>query len=422
MIVRTRRKNESFLRRIFGPARSPLYAPCQILSEEQFRFEVLKEMYRSDRRTGGRDFGLIRVIFKERNDLNRVDEESDSILAFQERLRITDTIGWYDGSLGFLLPETAREGALEVANALALIAADADLNVDTEVSLYPWDDELIELSTELRANIRSGETIRIDQAHSSNDRDDDHRDDESNHDSNQSPPLNEIRNSDIESQPQESQFNQESLVSQKSHAFVKTQRTPWWKRAVDIVGAGVGLLLLSPGFLVAAIAIKASSRGPVFFVQAREGKNGKPFGILKFRTMVVDAEEQQAALRSQSEQDGPAFKLAGDPRVTVVGKYLRKSCIDELPQLFNILVGHMSLVGPRPLPVNESHACKAWQRTRLTVLPGLTCIWQARGGRDVKFSEWMRMDLEYIEKRSLWFDLRLIFETACLALLHRGSV
>ena len=138
--------------------------------------------------------------------------------------------------------------------------------------------------------------------------------------------------------------------------------------------------------------------------------------------MCIDAEAKKDDLRKFSEQDGPAFKLTDDPRVTRLGKYLRKSCIDELPQLINIVAGQMSIVGPRPLPVNESQQCLPWQRQRLTVLPGLTCTWQARGGRDVKFSEWMRMDLEYIEQRGLWFDLRLIGETAMVVVMHKGSV
>jgi len=202
----------------------------------------------------------------------------------------------------------------------------------------------------------------------------------------------------------------------------RSDKTPVWKRAIDIVGSGIGILMLSPVFIGAAIAIKLSAPGPVFFCQMREGKDGKPFGILKFRTMVIDAEAKQDELREQSEQDGPAFKLKDDPRITKVGKYLRKSCIDELPQLFNVLVGQMSLVGPRPLPVGESEQCNAWQRQRLSVLPGCTCIWQARGGRDIKFSQWMRMDLEYIHKRSFVYDLRLILETVYIAVLHKGSV
>lgn len=198
--------------------------------------------------------------------------------------------------------------------------------------------------------------------------------------------------------------------------------TPWWKRTVDVVGAGTGLLILSPVFLAAAVAIKLGSPGPVFFRQLREGKDGKQFAILKFRTMVPDAENLQDSLRTRSEQDGPAFKLEDDPRVTRVGRYLRRSCVDELPQLVNVLLGQMSLVGPRPLPVVESHACRCWQRMRLTVLPGLTCTWQIQGGRRVKFEQWMRMDLEYIRNRSFLYDLKLILRTAMLAALHRGSV
>jgi len=204
--------------------------------------------------------------------------------------------------------------------------------------------------------------------------------------------------------------------------FARPEATPFWKRAIDVAGAGVGLMLLSPVFAVAAVAIKTSSRGPVFFLQEREGKDGEVFRILKFRTMCADAESQKANLREFSEQDGPAFKLKNDPRITKVGKYLRKSCIDELPQLYNVLTGSMSLVGPRPLPVDESMSCLPWQRQRLTVLPGLTCTWQARGGRDIKFAEWMRMDIEYINQRGFWFDLKLIGETAVVAVMHKGSV
>ena len=167
-------------------------------------------------------------------------------------------------------------------------------------------------------------------------------------------------------------------------AFGSRDATPVWKRSIDIVGAGIGLALLTPVFIAAAVAIKATSKGPILFKQQREGKDGDVFQIIKFRTMCIDAEAKKADLRLHSEQDGPAFKLTDDPRITTVGKYLRKSCIDELPQLFNVLTGQMSIVGPRPLPVDESMGCLPWQRRRLSVLPGLTCTWQARGGRDTK--------------------------------------
>jgi lipopolysaccharide/colanic/teichoic acid biosynthesis glycosyltransferase len=197
---------------------------------------------------------------------------------------------------------------------------------------------------------------------------------------------------------------------------------PFWKRAIDVTGASIGLLVTSPILIAAAVAIRATSAGPIFFLQKREGLGGRVFRMFKFRTMQVNAEAMQAALRSQSEQDGPAFKMTNDPRVTPVGRFLRKSCIDELPQLLNVLLGDMSLVGPRPLPVSESRECEPWERNRLDVTPGLTCIWQAYGKSRVTFKEWMRMDRRYIRERSFWLDFRLICKTALDVLLHRASV
>ena len=137
--------------------------------------------------------------------------------------------------------------------------------------------------------------------------------------------------------------------------------------------------------------------------------------------MKTGAELCQDELRHLNEQDGPAFKIKKDPRLTWIGAFLRKSCIDEIPQFFNVLKGEMSLVGPRPLPVNESQACTRWQRRRLDVTPGMTCIWQAAGVRDIPFSEWMRMDEEYIRKSSIWMDLKIMFRTAIFVFLRRAS-
>jgi lipopolysaccharide/colanic/teichoic acid biosynthesis glycosyltransferase len=196
---------------------------------------------------------------------------------------------------------------------------------------------------------------------------------------------------------------------------------PAWKRALDLVGATVGLVLLSPVLLLAAAAIKLTSPGPVVFLQKRSGLGGRPFTIYKLRTMCVGAERQQAALRALNEQDGPAFKLTCDPRVTKVGKLLRKTSIDELPQLLNVLKGDMSLVGPRPLPVKEQDGCVQWQRHRLNVTPGLTCIWQVDGRSEVTFDEWVRMDVKYMRRQSLWQDLSILFRTIPSVLLRRGA-
>lgn len=196
---------------------------------------------------------------------------------------------------------------------------------------------------------------------------------------------------------------------------------PLWKRFVDVLAAGLGLVLLSPLLLLAALAIKLTSRGPVFFWQWRTGWEGKPFLIYKFRTMVLDAEDRKASLRVHSQQDGPAFKMTNDPRVTFVGRFLRCTSLDELPQLWNILKGDMSLVGPRPLPCEEADACSGWQRHRLDIKPGLTCIWQVRGRSRVSFEDWIRMDLRYIRSQSFLLDMLLLFLTIPAVLSRRGA-
>ena len=196
---------------------------------------------------------------------------------------------------------------------------------------------------------------------------------------------------------------------------------PRWKRALDLVGASIGLVLIAPVLTVAAIAIKLTSPGPVIFKQRRSGLGGRMFTIYKLRTMCTDAERQQSELRKHNEQDGPAFKLTNDPRVTSIGKLLRKTSIDELPQLVNVLKGDMSLVGPRPLPVQEQDGCEPWQRHRLNVTPGLTCIWQVDGRSEVTFDEWVRMDVAYMRRRSLWGDLSILVRTVPSVLLRRGA-
>jgi len=196
---------------------------------------------------------------------------------------------------------------------------------------------------------------------------------------------------------------------------------PRWKRLCDIVGAAALLIVTAPLLLVVAMLVKLNSRGSVIFTQRRAGLGGKPFTIYKFRTMVADAESQQQKLRSQSEQDGPAFKLTNDPRVTSFGRWLRKSSIDELPQLWNVIKGDMSLVGPRPLPMDESDACEPWQRRRLHVTPGLTCIWQVEGRSRVTFAEWVRMDVRYIRRRTLFQDFVILVRTVPAVLFRRGA-
>jgi lipopolysaccharide/colanic/teichoic acid biosynthesis glycosyltransferase len=196
---------------------------------------------------------------------------------------------------------------------------------------------------------------------------------------------------------------------------------PKWKRAIDIVGALVAIAIFSPLMLVAAILVRFSSPGPAVFVQKRSGLGGRAFRIYKFRTMVNGAEKRRNELAAVSEQDGPAFKLQNDPRLTTVGRILRKTSIDELPQLFNVLKGDMSLVGPRPLPCGEQAECEPWQRHRMNVTPGLTCIWQVKGRSRVAFDDWIRMDVDYMRRRTFWRDVQIMFATIPAVLLRKGA-
>jgi lipopolysaccharide/colanic/teichoic acid biosynthesis glycosyltransferase len=200
-----------------------------------------------------------------------------------------------------------------------------------------------------------------------------------------------------------------------------THRMPIWKRLIDVTGALFGLCVLAPLFASIALVMKITSRGPVFFCQKRSGLGGKPFVMFKFRTMVVDAEDRKLQLMSLNEQDGPAFKIKNDPRVTLLGRLLRSTSIDELPQLWNVLRGDMSLVGPRPLPCDETESCCGWLRQRLDVTPGLTCIWQVQGRSTVSFAEWVRMDVQYIRSRSFGGDLKLLLQTVPAVVSRKGA-
>lgn len=193
------------------------------------------------------------------------------------------------------------------------------------------------------------------------------------------------------------------------------------KRLLDLMGATFGILLAGPVMIGVAIGIKLSSPGPVLFRQIRAGRNGRKFTMLKFRSMVVDAEAQKAKLLHLNEMSGPVFKIARDPRITRIGAFIRRTSLDELPQLFNIFLGDMSLVGPRPPLPSEVEQYKPWQRRRLSVKPGLTGLWQVSGRNNVDFEEWMALDLRYIDDWSLWLDVRIIFRTLPAVLLKTGA-
>lgn len=194
------------------------------------------------------------------------------------------------------------------------------------------------------------------------------------------------------------------------------------KRMVDLAGALGMLVLLSPLLLVVAVLVRLSSRGPAVFRQERAGMSGRAFTLYKFRTMREGAEKERDALQAKNEMAGPVFKIRDDPRVTPLGRLLRRTSIDELPQLWNVLKGDMSLVGPRPLPLYEVEKFERWQRRRMTMRPGITCLWQVAGRNKVtSFAEWMKMDLDYVDRWSLGLDLKILVKTIPAVLGGRGA-
>lgn len=206
----------------------------------------------------------------------------------------------------------------------------------------------------------------------------------------------------------------ESTPEKLTHLFIK--------RLIDFAASGVALVILAPLFIAIAIVIKTTSKGPVFFKQARCGLYGRQFTLYKFRTMIVDAEAKLKDILKYNEMGGPVFKMTNDPRVTKPGKWLRKFSLDELPQIWNVFKGDMSLVGPRPPIPHEVENYDNWQRRRLSMRPGITCLWQISGrNKIVDFKDWMRLDLEYIDNWSLWLDVKILFKTIPVVLLGTGA-
>jgi exopolysaccharide biosynthesis polyprenyl glycosylphosphotransferase len=209
--------------------------------------------------------------------------------------------------------------------------------------------------------------------------------------------------------------NLDAAYRQNSASLVRVALTRKWqllvKRTADVVVATLGLVFLTPAFVFIAILIRSSSKGPVIFRQRRVGLQGKIFVMYKFRTMHEEAEGQLAGMAELVEWDGPIFRVKNDPRVTRIGRLLRRLSLDELPQLFNVLAGEMSLVGPRPHLPEEAARYEPWHRKRLTCKPGLTCLWQVTQRHNMTFDEWIRLDLQYVEEWSLWLDFRICLKT-----------
>jgi exopolysaccharide biosynthesis polyprenyl glycosylphosphotransferase len=193
------------------------------------------------------------------------------------------------------------------------------------------------------------------------------------------------------------------------------------KRSFDIIFSIINLIFLMPAMIIISLIIKFTSPGPILFVQNRCGLNGRIFKMYKFRTMVKDAEELKHSLSSKNEIDGPVFKMKSDPRITKIGKFLRRTSMDELPQFINVLKGEMSIIGPRPPLPQEVKKYKAWQRRRLSMRPGLTCLWQVSGRNNISFEQWMKLDLKYIDDWDLVMDFKILVKTIPAVILGNGA-
>ena len=352
-------------------ARRTAPAPSFLLNDEEFRFAADCERMRVDRNGSVLSLLLLRLPSAHA----KPSDVAFMARLLEGRLRVTDTPGLLnDGRIAVLLPDTSTAGAWKVATDLSEVYPPGPSRPECDVLAYPPHQ------------LSRGEQAELDT---------------------ETEESTELASADEATNPSTSEF-------------FFTSPTPRWKRAIDLLGGAAGLVVAGPIILGAAAAIKLTSPGPAFFIQRREGLGGQTFAMWKLRTMHEDAEGMKEELLALSQQDGPAFKLRKDPRTTRLGRLLRWTSIDELPQLWNVLRGEMSLVGPRPLPVAESQACEPWQRRRLTVTPGMTCTWQVSGRGAVSFDEWVRMDLRYVKRKSLWQDVKLIVLTLPALIFHRG--
>lgn len=309
-----------------------------------------------------------------------------------QRVRLTDEIGWIGPSdICAILPDTSATGA----RAFAADAADRVARRDPRPTYTVYTYPSAHAHEEDPANAFAARTLlpHISRNH----------------------PLRSAFVAGFDSK-----LNHHAVPAQSLESWF-VRPLPAWKRALDIVGALLLLIPALPLMALAVAAIRVTSSGSAIFRQHRAGLGGKAFLMYKLRTMYADAEQRKRELMAHNEQDGPAFKIAKDPRITPIGAILRKTSLDELPQLFNVLFGDMSLVGPRPLPCDEANACDSWHRRRLEVTPGLTCIWQIKGRSSVTFEQWMRMDLDYLRRRTLFADALLMLQTLPAVLLRKGA-
>ncbi len=390
MALLARSNNGGFFRR-----RSKLHRLPGVVSASELEREFERERARVDRNS---HCFSVAVFLQESNDEEALVQLSRVL---HERTRTPDLIGRLDSErLAVLLPDTDSQGAWSLADDVTRRLAELSLKFDCLVHTYPAhptesddDDDGSRVATpesdeaaeeESKPRLVEGEEREVACADSKTLR----------------------------------EGSQRPVVDLGEH-FRKD--LPVWKRALDISVSALLLVLLAPLLLVTAILVKVTSPGPIIFKQIRAGHGGKPFTIYKFRSMYVDAEERRKEIEDLNELDGPVFKIRNDPRMSPIGRFLRRMSIDELPQLWNVLVGDMTLVGPRPPMLNEIANYERWQLSRLDLKGGLTCIWQVSGRSEIGFEDWIRMDLKYVKTRTWLGDLGLLGKTAKAVISGRGA-
>ena len=401
----------SWICRILGLRRGEVLPP-HVLSREQIEVAFRRERDRSDRTQS--HFAV--VTFAPLKDSARETDLAVLATVLKGRIRTYESLGQLDSKrAALLLPDTAGAGAWQLADDALACLKNAGLEYGCEVYVYPEDWS--------RVHRQEGADLPAEDAAEESPHSNSRglaaplprQDEEVSGHRSPTAPLEQVELSTSE-QIAQSIRNVGSLQGYFAHPI------PLGKRLFDIIGATIILALLSPVMLAAALLVKLSSPGPIIFRQERAGLGGKPFSFLKFRTMYIDAEERLKEMRARNiHTDGPIFKDPNDPRMTPVGRVLRRWSVDELPQLWNVVLGQMSLVGPRPPKTGEVEQYEPWQRRRLDVTGGLTCIWQVSGRSEIGFLDWVRMDIEYIRRRSPWLDFKLLVLTAKAVVSGRGA-
>jgi lipopolysaccharide/colanic/teichoic acid biosynthesis glycosyltransferase len=374
-------------------------------------FEVVFQREKALADRGKRIFALV-VFFPVVSEPGPLTELARIV---KERLRTADTMGSLDQEhLAAILPDTTEEGAFVLANALISQIANAGLRYDFKIYVYPGKDK-----RQGRRPAASSPAMRKEPAPGIPG------------ESPEEMPGEVAMAKPSMSLPFEGASSEVGDLGEVRSAFASCTTEDlqqlfnipisFRKRALDVAVASTALVLLAPVFALVAIAVKLTSEGPAIFVQKRAGQGGHPFDFYKFRSMWIDAEARKAELFVKNEADGPIFKIKDDPRMTPIGRFLRRTSLDELPQLYNVLKGDMTLVGPRPPTMDEVELYEPWQHARLNIRGGITCIWQVSGRSEIGFEDWVRMDLRYAQKRGLALDLGLLAKTANAVVSGRGA-